>query len=77
MSTPRGNLQAMVLVFEERLGHSVWQDCISQARTVKGLISQLRAGVRSGEYVAWRLIRHEYEETGILTGPVKLRSDKK
>lgn len=75
MSTPRGNLQPMVFVFDERLGHSMWQDCISYARTVEGLIKQMRKGTKDGEYVGWRLIRHEYEELGILTGPVQLKSE--
>ena len=56
--------QAMVLVFDPRLTHSVWQDYVGRHRTVAGLERALRAGVRRGEWVAWRLIRVEREIWG-------------
>lgn len=56
----------MVLVFEERLGCSVWQDyehC--RARTLRGLIRKLSSEVKSGRFVGYRLMRKELEITGI------------
>lgn len=49
-------LTAMVLTYEPRLTHSVWVDLVHRARTEKGLVRLLRRGVRSGEWVGWRLI---------------------
>lgn len=77
MSTPRGKLSAMVLVFQSQLNHSVWVDFRSSARSLEGLIKQLRKYTKDGHCVAWRLIRHEYEELGIITGPVQLKSERK
>lgn len=54
----------MVLVYQQELTHSVWQDFESRARTMEGLEKQLKAGVRSGEWVAWRIMRIEKEVWG-------------
>lgn len=58
-------LRAQVLVFQPELTHSVWTDIQSRARTRAGLEKQPRAGVRSGEYVGYRLHRVEAEYVGI------------
>lgn len=55
---------AMVLVFEPRLSCAVWQDYAGRHRTQRGLERSLREGVKSGEWVAWRLIRIETEVFG-------------
>lgn len=65
----------MVLVFEPKQTHSVWHEFYSRARTVEGLVKQLRRGVKDGLHIGWRIYRREYEEIGICTGPVKLRGD--
>lgn len=56
--------KAMVLVYEPRLTHSVWQDFYSRHRTENGLERRLRAGVRNGEWVAWRIIEIKREAMG-------------
>jgi hypothetical protein len=56
--------QAMVLVYQPELTHSVWQDLMHHKRTLKGLEAALRKGVRDGEWVAWRLIHIEKEVYG-------------
>ncbi len=66
-------LRAMVLVFEERLTHSVWQDYGGIANEETGeeiicskdeMIEDLKQGVRDGRYVGWRLHRVEREVLG-------------
>lgn len=59
---------AMVLVFQPELSHSVWHDFLSRARTLAGLERQLKAGVKRGDWVAWRLIRIEREVMGNVDG---------
>lgn len=49
-------MRAMVLVYEPRLTHSVWQDFESRRRSQQSLEKRLRLGVRQGEWVAWRII---------------------
>ncbi len=56
--------RAMVLVYQPELTHSVWQDWISNHRTLKGMEQRLKQGVRNGEWVAWRLMRIEKEVMG-------------
>lgn len=59
--------QAMVLVFEERLGHSTWQDVIKhRCRTLDGLVRRMKQGVKDGRYVAFRLITIHREEMGVV-----------
>jgi len=60
---------SQVLVFDERLGHSHWLDHQSRARTLKGLIRELRAGVASGDYVGYRLIHIYWERLGKVSAP--------
>jgi len=55
---------AMVLVYQSELRTSVWMDLLHRCRTLHGLEKQLRAGVRSGEWVAWRLIRIDRQVFG-------------
>lgn len=57
--------RAQVLVFEPKLTHSVWQDVSHHKRTRKGLEAMLRKGVKSGEYVGYRLMTVEAEHIGI------------
>jgi hypothetical protein len=42
-----------------------WVDLQTNCRTEAGLIRRLRAGVRAGEWLAWRIIRIEREEMGV------------
>lgn len=56
--------QAMVLVYQPLLTHSIWQDFACRARTRDGLIKLLRAGVKRGDWVGWRLITIEAEAMG-------------
>jgi len=56
--------RAMVLVYQPELTHSVWQDFWHNRRSQESLERELRRGVRSGEWVAWRLIRVEKEVMG-------------
>lgn len=67
------NPRAMVLIFEERLTHSVWVDYGGRMEEETGgeipeteeqLIETLKQGVRDGEWVGWRLIRVEREVLG-------------
>ena len=67
------SLRAMVLVFEPRLTHSVWQDyggmCDEETgdeipRTDAEMVEDLKQGVRDGKYVGWRLHRVEREVLG-------------
>ena len=60
-------LQAMVLVYQPELTHSVWQDFMCRCRTQEAFERLLRKGVRDGEWVAWRLIRIEKEVMGNAT----------
>jgi len=62
--TPRGNHQAMVLVYQPELTHSVWQDVIIRTKWIELLEQRLREGVRKGEWVAWRIITIEKEAMG-------------
>lgn len=61
----QAKLRAMVLVWCEMHGCNRWIDLRCKARTEKGLLKQLRAGVKRGEWVAWRIITIEREEIGV------------
>ena len=50
-------LQAMVLIYQPELTHSVWVDLISQHRTEAGLEKHLRKGVKDGDWVGWMIIQ--------------------
>lgn len=67
MKLPR----AQVLIHEPRINLSIWTDFESQARTFKGLVRQLREGVKSGKYVGYRLIHVYWEKLGIVDPPVE------
>lgn len=56
--------RAMVLVFQPELSHSVWKDFHSKARTRRGLERLLKAGVKRGEWIGWRLLYIEKEVMG-------------
>lgn len=62
--------RAMVLVFEPRLGHSIWQDVIHNCRTLNGLVKRMKDGVKDGvkdgRYVAFRFITIHREEMGVV-----------
>lgn len=60
---------SQVLVFDERLGHSHWVDHMSRARTLHGLVKELRDGVKQGEYVGYRLLHLYWEMRGIGPSP--------
>lgn len=62
--TPRGNRQAMVLVYQPELTHSVWQDLVIRTKWIELLEKRLREGTRKGEWVAWRIITIEKEAMG-------------
>lgn len=56
----------MVLVFEERLGCSVWQDYEHHGtRSLRRLIRKLSFEVKSGRFVGYRLFRKELEIIGV------------
>lgn len=66
-------LRAMVLIYEERLTHSVWQDYGGMIddetgeeipRSESEMFEDLKAGVREGRWVGWRLHRIEREAMG-------------
>lgn len=57
--------KAQVLVYEPRITHSVWTDVMHRNRSRKSLEAMLRKGVRSGEYVGYRLLTIEAEYVGI------------
>jgi len=66
-------LRAMVLVYEERLTHSVWQDYGGMIDEETGeeiprsefeTVEDLKAGVREGRWVGWRLHRIERQVMG-------------
>ena len=59
---------AMVLVFQPKLTHSVWEDFECRARTRKGLIKILAAGVRCGQWVGYRLMTIERDVMGNVPG---------
>lgn len=50
------NVRVMVMQFEPELGNSRWVDFVSRHRSERALIEALRAGVRRGEWIGWRLI---------------------
>lgn len=60
--------RAQVLVWCQSLQCNRWIDLATKARTKAGLVKQLRAGVKAGEWVAWRIIRIEREEMGVHDG---------
>jgi hypothetical protein len=45
-----------VLVYQPALTHSTWQDFECRAKTITGLERQLKAGVRDGRWVGWRIV---------------------
>lgn len=57
--------RAMVLVWCEQVKCNRWVDLICNARTEAGLLRQLRAGVKRGEWVEWRIITIHREERGV------------
>lgn len=57
-------LNAMVLQYEPRLTHSIWVDLMHRARTESGLIRLLRKGVKTGQWIGWRLVTIHTEELG-------------
>ena len=59
--TPR----AQALIFQPELTHSVWIDVMHRKRSRKSLETMLRKGVRSGEYVGYRLLNIEAEYIGV------------
>ncbi len=68
-----GRLRAMVLVYEERLTHSVWKDYGGVMdddtgdeipRTDDEMVDDLKAGVLEGRWVGGRLHRIEREAMG-------------
>ena len=56
----------MVLVYEEALTHSVWQDYMHRCRTLKGLMRLLKSEIKEGRFVAFRLMHITHEEMGII-----------
>lgn len=62
-------IQAQLLQFDERLGHSHWVDFMSRARTLKGLVRQCREKVSAGEAVGYRLHHVYWERIGIVPAP--------
>jgi len=46
----------MVLKFEPDLTHSVWVDYMCRARTINGLMKQLRRDIKAGVYGGYRLM---------------------
>ena len=57
--------RAQVLIFRPELTHSVWTDVMHLKRSRKSLEAMLRKGVRSGEYVGYRLFTIEAEHIGV------------
>lgn len=57
--------RAQALIFQPELTHSVWTDVMHRKRSRKSLEAMLRKGVRSGEYVGYRLLTIEAEYMGI------------
>jgi len=60
--------RAQVLVWSDLLQGNHWVDVATKARTEAGLVKQLRAGVKAGEWLGWRIIRIEREEMGVSDG---------
>lgn len=56
---------AQVLVYQPELTHSVWTDVMHRKRSRQSLEAMLQKGVRSGEYVGYRLLTIEAEYIGI------------
>ncbi len=57
--------RAQALIFQPELTHSVWTDVMHRKRSRKSLEAMLRKGVRSGEYVGYRLLTIEAECIGV------------
>lgn len=57
---------AMVLVYQPKLTHSVWQDVMHNKRTFRGLEKMLKDGVKKGEYVGFRFMTIHHEEMGVV-----------
>lgn len=56
----------MVLVFEKRLGHSMWMEYDHhRKRTRKSLVAHLASEVRAGRFVGYMLYHRELSITGI------------
>ena len=60
--------RAQVLVWSDLLQGNHWVDLATNARSEAGLMKQLRAGVRAGDWLGWRIVRIEREEMGISDG---------
>jgi hypothetical protein len=57
-----------VLVWSDLLETNHWVDLAGSGRSEAALVRQLRKGVRTGEWLAWRIIRIEREEMGVFDG---------
>lgn len=57
--------RVMVLCFEPRVGHSIWTDYHYRNRTMLGLLRHLKDEVKSGRFVAYRLLTIHKEVMGV------------
>lgn len=55
----------MVLCPEPALTHSVWCDYITRARTMNGLMRELRREIKAGHFVAYRFITIHEQHYGL------------
>jgi hypothetical protein len=55
-------------VWSDLLETNHWVDLAGSGRSEAALVRQLRKGVRTGEWLAWRIIRIEREEMGVFDG---------
>lgn len=58
-----------VFKFEESLGHSVWYDYHSNARTIDGLTRRMKSLVKDGTYIGYRFIHVYFEALGNVKEP--------
>ena len=56
--------RAQVLVWSDLLQGNHWIDRATNGRSEAKLVKELRAGVKAGEWLAWRIVRIEHEEMG-------------
>lgn len=60
------HVSMMVLEYEPALTHSVWKDCYyDDAFTDEEIVADLRARVKKGEIVGWRLITIHKDVLGV------------
>jgi len=57
--------QIQVLIFEPELTHSVWSDYWPRARTMKGLMRELRTEIKAGRFVGYRFLTIHEEHLGL------------